>query len=165
MTMPQLSDSIRQYKTAVTSLNDAVGASREIHARAKAVSTMTETVLDRADSVFAELQKLDAPALIHRLSVMEEAISNLKSDVTNLQSTLEDSRVQVVQLVESAVDASRESKNSADASLEMVQTEIPSIVAHALEPVAANVKRITYLIYGLFLCIVFLLVMIVALRS
>lgn len=206
-----LVDELQQYKTAVTSLNDAVEASREIHARAKAVSTMTETVLDRADSILAELQQLDTPSLIPRLSAMEEANTRLSTGVDNLQDALaslelavkeasrtagetkdvteatneavilatgrivdaaeaakassETSRVQIAQLVESAVDASRESKTSADASLEAVRTEIPSTVARALEPVAANVKRITYLIYGLFLCIVVLLVLIIALRS
>jgi chromosome segregation ATPase len=159
-----LVDELQRYKTAVTSLNDAAEASREIHARARAVSTMTETVLDRADSIFTDLQRLDTPSLIPRLSAMEEAISNLTSDVNDLQKVLENSRVQVAQLVESAVDASRESKNAADASLEAMRNEIPNIVARALEPIAANVKRVTYLIYGSFLCIV-LLVLLIALRT
>ena len=203
-----LVDELQQYKTAVTSLNDAVEASREIHARANAVTTMTETVLDRADRVFAELQQLDTPSLIPRLSSMEEAIARHSTGIDGLQDALasltlavreasrtshetkdatkatneavlqatgkivgtaeeakasaETSRVQIAQLVESAVDASGEAKNASNASLEAVRTEIPSTITSTFEPLAAKVTRMTYMIYGLLVGNVVLLILILA---
>jgi uncharacterized membrane protein len=148
-----LVDELHQYKNAVTSLNDAVEASREIHARAKAVGTMTETVLDRADSIFAELQRLDTPSLIPRLSAMEEAISKATSDVHALQEACTSMEQTVGEVVRSAREANDINEKNQES------------VMRVTEKIAANAIRSTYLIYGLLLCDLLLFLLIVTLRS
>jgi hypothetical protein len=147
-----LIDELQRYKTAVTSLNDAAEASREIHARAKAVSTMTETVLDRADSIFAELQRLDTPSLIPRLSAMEAVILKSTNDVHVLQEACVSMELTVGEVVRSAREANDISEKNQES------------VMHMTGKIAANAVRTTYLVYGSFLCIV-LLVLLIALRT
>lgn len=148
-----LVDELQQYKNAVTSLNDAVGASREIHARAKAVGAMIETVLSRADSVLAELQELDTPALIPRLSAMEGAISGLSNRIGDFEDGLA-----------SLATTMREAKSVAKETQEVVRSELPSTINNALQPLGAKVTRATYLVYGLLAGNVLLLILIIALR-